>query len=149
MAQSCTTKPYTIRQSVEGRLPQALSSHGILPGIKVDTGAKPMAGTSGESVTEGLDGLRDRLAEYYGMGARFAKWRAVFRITDMLPSDACVTANAHALGRYAALGPGAALGSDRRAGSADGGRPFRLSAVKRLPAQCYMPCSMPFSNRVF
>jgi fructose-bisphosphate aldolase class I len=91
------------RHSGGGSLAQALSSHGILPGIKVDTGAKPMAGTSGESVTEGLDGLRERLAEYYEMGARFAKWRAVFRITDALPSDACVTANAHALGRYAAL----------------------------------------------
>jgi hypothetical protein len=62
-----------------------------------------MAGTSGESVTEGLDELRDRLAEYDGIGARFAKWRTVVRVTHMLPSDACVTANPHALGRYAAL----------------------------------------------
>ena len=76
---------------------------GIIPGIKVDTGAKPLAGSPGETVTEGLDGLRDRLAEYRAMGARFAKWRAVIRITDALPSLGCVSANAHALARYAAL----------------------------------------------
>ena len=79
------------------------ASRGIVPGIKVDTGAKPLAGWSGETVTEGLDGLRDRLAAYRDMGARFAKWRAVFRIADARPSQACVIANAHALGRYAAL----------------------------------------------
>jgi len=95
----------TIRQksSTGTPLAQVLSSQGIVPGIKVDTGAKPLAGSSGETVTEGLDGLRDRLAEYRGMGARFAKWRAVIRITDALPSRACVCANAHALARYAAL----------------------------------------------
>jgi fructose-bisphosphate aldolase, class I len=95
----------TIRQKSSGGTPlaQVLSSQGIVPGIKVDTGAKPLAGSPGETVTEGLDGLRDRLAEYHGMGARFAKWRAVIRITDALPSAACVSANAHALGRYAAL----------------------------------------------
>jgi fructose-bisphosphate aldolase class I len=95
----------TIRQrSTEGTpLPQVLASHGIVPGIKVDTGAKPLAGSPGETVTEGLDGLRDRLAAYHAMGARFAKWRAVFRIADELPSQARVIANAHALGRYAAL----------------------------------------------
>jgi len=95
----------TIRQksSTGTPLTQVLSGQGIVPGIKVDTGAKPLAGASGETVTEGLDGLRDRLAEYRGMGARFAKWRAVIRITDALPSAACVSANAHALGRYAAL----------------------------------------------
>ncbi|MCA1409366.1 fructose-bisphosphate aldolase class I [Ensifer sp. IC3342] len=80
-----------------------LSDQGMLPGIKVDTGAKPLAGSSGEKVTEGLDGLRDRLSEYRDMGARFAKWRAVIRITNTLPSAACVSANAHALARYAAL----------------------------------------------
>ena len=84
-------------------LVQVLSSQGIIPGIKVDTGAKPLAGAPGETVTEGLDGLRDRLSSYHGMGARFAKWRAVIRIKDVLPSSACVSANAHALGRYAAL----------------------------------------------
>ncbi len=95
----------TIRQksSVGTPLAQVLSSQGILPGIKVDTGAKPLAGSTDERVTEGLDGLRDRLAEYHGMGARFAKWRAVIRIADRLPSPACVSVNAHALGRYAAL----------------------------------------------
>src|SRR6202007_3158761 len=72
-------------------------------GIKVDTGAKPLAGSSDETVTEGLDGLRDRLKEYHGMGARFAKWRAVIHLTDALPTSACVSANAHALARYAAL----------------------------------------------
>jgi fructose-bisphosphate aldolase, class I len=80
-----------------------LSSEGIVPGIKVDTGAKPLAGSPAETVTEGLDGLRDRFAEYRGMGARFAKWRAVIRVADLQPSPACVSANAHALGRYAAL----------------------------------------------
>jgi fructose-bisphosphate aldolase, class I len=95
----------TIRQRSAGGtpLPQVLASHGIVPGIKVDTGAKPLAGSPGETVTEGLDGLRDRLAAYHDMGARFAKWRAVFRIADELPSQACVIANAHALGRYAGL----------------------------------------------
>ena len=95
----------TIRQRGSGGTPlaQVLSDQGILPGIKVDTGAKPLAGSPGETVTEGLDGLRDRLSEYHGMGARFAKWRAVIHITDTLPSLACVSANAHALARYAAL----------------------------------------------
>ena len=95
----------TIRQkSSDGKpLAEVLSSQGIVPGIKVDTGAEPLARFPEETVTEGLDGLRDRLAEYHGMGARFAKWRAVIRITDTLPSIACVSANAHALARYAAL----------------------------------------------
>jgi fructose-bisphosphate aldolase class I len=95
----------TIRQKSSGGTPlvQVLSSQGIVPGIKVDTGAKPLAAAPVETITEGLDGLRDRLAEYHGMGARFAKWRAVIRIADTLPSPACVSANAHALGRYAAL----------------------------------------------
>jgi fructose-bisphosphate aldolase, class I len=95
----------TIRQKTSSGmpLPEVLSSRGMIPGIKVDTGAKPLAGCPGESVTEGLDGLRDRLTEYRGMGARFAKWRAVIRIGDSLPSSTCVSVNAHALGRYAAL----------------------------------------------
>ena len=80
-----------------------LASQGIVPGIKVDAGAKPLARSPNETVTEGLDGLRERLAEYRSMGARFAKWRAVIRIADALPSAACVSANAHALARYAAL----------------------------------------------
>ena len=96
-------KPYARGAPRGTPLAQVLASLGIVPGIKVDTGAKPLAGSPGETVTEGLDGLRDRLAAYRDMGARFAKWRAVFRITDALPSRACVIANAHALGRYAAL----------------------------------------------
>jgi fructose-bisphosphate aldolase, class I len=95
----------TMRQKSSGGTPLAelLRSQGIVPGIKVDTGAEPLAGSPEETVTEGLDGLRDRLAEYHSMGARFAKWRAVIRITPTLPSPACVSANAHALARYAAL----------------------------------------------
>ena len=95
----------TIRQTTERgeKLAEALTHAGIMPGIKVDTGAKPLAACPGETVTEGLDGLRDRLQEYLGMGARFAKWRAVIRVSDSLPSDTCVDVNAHALGRYAAL----------------------------------------------
>jgi len=76
---------------------------GILPGIKVDLGAKPLAGWPEERVTEGLDGLRERLAEYRELGARFAKWRGVFGVSNTLPTEACVAANAHALSRYAAL----------------------------------------------
>jgi fructose-bisphosphate aldolase, class I len=95
----------TFRQSVSDGtpMPQAAEWAGLLPGIKVDTGAKPLAGSLGETITEGLDGLRDRLAEYVGMGARFAKWRAVIRIGGALPTSQCVDANAHALARYAAL----------------------------------------------
>jgi fructose-bisphosphate aldolase class I len=95
----------TIRQkgSTGTPLPEMLASRGIVPGIKVDTGAKPLALHPGETITEGLDGLRERLAEYRAMGARFAKWRAVIHIADGLPSHACVSANAHALARYAAL----------------------------------------------
>jgi fructose-bisphosphate aldolase class I len=95
----------TIRQESSDGLPlvSVCSGLGIVPGIKVDGGAKPLAGWSGERVTEGLDGLRERLAEYREMGACFAKWRAVFAVSDTLPSSACVAANAHALARYAAL----------------------------------------------
>ncbi len=95
----------TIRQSSsDGKpFPKVLEEQGIIPGIKVDTGAKPLALAEGETVTEGLDGLRDRLAEYRGLGARFAKWRATYSISDTLPSQYCIDANAHALARYAAL----------------------------------------------
>jgi fructose-bisphosphate aldolase, class I len=95
----------TIRQksSCGAPLVESLTAQSIAPGIKVDTGAKPLAGSSGETVTEGLDGLRDRLSDYRAMGARFAKWRAVIRVTEALPSSACVSANTHTLGRYAAL----------------------------------------------
>jgi len=95
----------TIRQSTaDGTpFPALLAGKGILPGIKVDTGAKALAGAEGEKVTEGLDGLRDRIAEYHGLGARFAKWRAVITIVDGIPSDTCLDVNVHALARYAAL----------------------------------------------
>jgi len=95
----------TIRQHKDDGTPfaKALADLGILPGIKVDTGAKPMPAFSGETVTEGLDGLRERLAEYARMGARFAKWRAVLSIGEARPSQGSIEANAHALARYAAL----------------------------------------------
>jgi len=95
----------TIRQGKKDGTPfvKVLVDAGIIPGIKVDTGAKDMAGFPGEKVTEGLDGLRDRLAEYSRMGARFAKWRAVIAVGDGLPSGGCIDANAHALARYAAV----------------------------------------------
>ncbi|HUR85273.1 MAG TPA: class I fructose-bisphosphate aldolase [Solirubrobacteraceae bacterium] len=83
--------------------PRLLESQGVIPGIKVDTGAKPLAGSEDEKVTEGLDGLRERLADYYDGGARFAKWRAVIAIDEHLPSRYCIHVNAHALARYAAL----------------------------------------------
>ncbi len=95
----------TIRQQADDGtpFPKLLAGLGIVPGIKVDAGAKPLAGAPGETVTEGLDGLRERLAEYRGLGARFAKWRAVIEIGEGRPSRYCLDANAHALGRYAAL----------------------------------------------
>ena len=95
----------TIRQTtVDGTpFPEFLTQAGILPGIKVDTGAKPLAGFPQETVTEGLDGLRDRLRDYRELGARFAKWRAVVRIESGIPTRGCLEANAHALARYAAL----------------------------------------------
>ncbi len=95
----------TIRQQTNEGAPfaKALADIGIIPGIKVDTGAKPMAAFPGEKITEGLDGLRARLAEYVQMGARFAKWRGVVTIGDGLPTSGCIEANAQALARYAAL----------------------------------------------
>ena len=95
----------TIRQKTSDGTPfiKVLIEAGITPGIKVDTGAKELAGRPGEKVTEGLDGLRDRLTEYVRMGARFAKWRAVIAIGDGIPSQGCIEANAQALARYAAL----------------------------------------------
>jgi fructose-bisphosphate aldolase class I len=95
----------TIRQHLNDGTPfiKAILDAGIIPGIKVDTGAKDMAGHPGEKITEGLDGLRDRLAEYSHMGARFAKWRAVIAIGESIPSRGCIEANAQALARYSAL----------------------------------------------
>ncbi len=101
----------TIRQSASDGtpFPRLLESRGIVPGIKVDKGAKPLAGAEGETVTEGLDGLRERLEEYYELGARFTKWRAVLSIGPEIPSDYCIWTNAHALARYAALSQEAGL----------------------------------------
>ena len=96
----------TLRQSTlkDGTpFPEYLTNLNVIPGIKVDKGAHPLSGTEGEKVTEGLDGLDARLKEYYELGARFAKWRAVITINESEPSGTCVTANAHALARYAAL----------------------------------------------
>ena len=95
----------TIRQktTLGPTIPELISKHGAIPGIKVDKGAKPLAGSSDETVTEGLDGLRERLKEYYDLGARFTKWRAVYKISDKFPSAQSIKSNAHALARYAAL----------------------------------------------
>jgi fructose-bisphosphate aldolase class I len=95
----------TIRQSsADGTpFPKLLEQKGVIPGIKVDKGAKALALAEGETITEGLDGLRERFAEYRELGARFAKWRATYTIAEDLPSEYCVWVNAHALARYAAL----------------------------------------------
>jgi fructose-bisphosphate aldolase, class I len=95
----------TLRQTTTGGVafPVAMRNVGVICGIKVDTGAWPLAGCPGETVTEGLDGLRERIAEYAELGARFAKWRAVIQVDDILPSSTALAVNAHALGRYAAL----------------------------------------------
>lgn len=95
----------TIRQSTRDGVPftKVMADNGIIPGIKVDKSTHPLAGFPGEVVTEGLDGLRDRLKEYYKLGARFAKWRAVITIGEDIPSGTCIEANSHALARYAAL----------------------------------------------
>jgi fructose-bisphosphate aldolase class I len=101
----------TLRQSAADGTPlvEVLATGGMIPGIKVDKGAKDLAGFPGEKVTEGLDGLRDRCAEYAGLGAKFTKWRAVYTIGEEGPSAACLTANAHALARYAAIAQEAGL----------------------------------------
>src|ERR687885_1165273 len=101
----------TIRQSTDDGtpFPQLLESKGVIPGIKVDKGAKPLALTDGETITEGLDGLRARLEEYRELGARFAKWRATYSIGGHIPSEYCIWTNAHALARYAALSQEAGL----------------------------------------
>jgi len=101
----------TLRQTAGGgdKMVDLLNGAGILPGIKVDKGAKSLAGADGETVTEGLDGLRERLTDYAELGAKFTKWRAVIRIGDDMPSRYCIMANAHALARYAALSQEAGL----------------------------------------
>src|SRR6201993_1162379 len=95
----------TLRQKAKDGtpFPELLAKKGIIPGIKVDLGAKPLAGFKGETITEGLDGLRERFVEYYKLGARFAKWRAVIDIADGIPTPFAIHANAQALARYAAL----------------------------------------------
>jgi len=95
----------TIKQQASNKknIPDLLQSVSSIPGIKVDTGAKSLAGSSSEKITEGLDGLRDRLKEYYKLGARFTKWRGVYNITKDHPSKLAIHSNAHALARYAAL----------------------------------------------
>ena len=94
----------TIKQkTLSGKtIPELIESSGSVPGIKVDTGAKKLAGSPEEKITEGLDGLRERLTEYYKLGARFTKWRAVYNISDKFPSELSIKSNAHALARYAA-----------------------------------------------
>ncbi len=101
----------TIRQSSSDGtpFPKLLADRGIIPGIKVDKGTKPLALASDETITEGLDGLRERLQEYYELGARFTKWRATYSVGDGIPSEYCVWTNAHALARYAALSQEAGL----------------------------------------
>jgi fructose-bisphosphate aldolase class I len=101
----------TIRQDAADGTPlsKVISDQGIIPGIKVDTGGKPLAGAPHEQVTEGLDGLRDRLAEYVGLGARFTKWRGIIAIGPGIPTRHCLEANAHALARFAALSQEAGL----------------------------------------
>ena len=101
----------TIRQqALDGTpFPKLLEAEGIIPGIKVDNGAKDLANAPGEKITEGLDGLRERLAEYYELGARFTKWRAVITIGNGIPSEYCLWTNAHALARYGALSQEAGL----------------------------------------
>ena len=95
----------TIRQktTLGPTIPELISKNGAIPGIKVDKGAKQLAGSSDETITEGLDGLRERLKEYYDLGARFTKWRAVYKITDNFPSTQSIKSNAHSLARYASL----------------------------------------------
>ena len=95
----------TIKQNSlsKNKIPELISGTGAVPGIKVDTGAKILANSTEEKITEGLDGLRERLKEYYKLGARFTKWRAVYKITESYPSKLSIHSNAHALARYAAL----------------------------------------------
>ena len=94
----------TIRQSFDSKtIPELINESGAVTGIKVDTGAKSLAGSPEEKITEGLDGLRERLKEYYKLGARFTKWRGVYTISDNFPSELSISSNAHALARYAAL----------------------------------------------
>ena len=94
----------TIKQNSDSKsIPEIIINNGAIPGIKVDTGAKPLAGSVEEKITEGLDGLRERLKTYYKLGARFTKWRGVYSISNKYPSKLCINSNAHALARYSSL----------------------------------------------
>ena len=112
----------TIKQKTSSgkTVPELIKSFGSIPGIKVDAGAKVLAGSPEEKITEGLDGLRERLTEYYNLGARFTKWRAVYSISEKYPSEMAIKSNAHALARYAALVQEAKNGSNCRARSING-----------------------------
>lgn len=116
----------TIRQSASdgSRFVDVLKGQGIIPGIKVDKEAKPLDNFPNERITEGLDGLRQRLAEYVELGARFTKWRAVIKIGVDFPTLTALRANAHALARFAASEPGRGFGSDRSTRGADGRRAY-------------------------
>ena len=128
----------TLRQNAADGTPlrEVLSSKGIIPGIKVDTGAKPLALSEGETVTEGLDGLRERLAEYAELGARFAKWRATYSIGGGLPSEYCVLDERARAGALRGALPGGRHRPDRRAGGAPGRRRTRSRRARRRPAAC-------------
>ena len=133
----------TLRQKTAGGVPfpEYLTKLGIIPGIKVDTGAKPLANFPGETITEGLDGLRERLVEYHKLGARFAKWRAVIDIGQDIPSRFAIEANAHASGALCRALPGTRHRADCRTRSADGRRSFHRAFAKRS--------RMPSSAEVF
>ena len=136
----------TMRQKTKAGVPivEVLTGAGIIPGIKVDAGAKDLAAHPGEKISEGLDGLRERLREYFQMGARFAKWRAVIAIGDSIPSQGCIEANAHALARYAAL-------FRKPVWSRSSSRKCSWTAITRLinagkrPRKCCETCSISSS----
>ena len=134
----------TIRQKKKDGTPflKVITDAGIIPGIKVDTGAKDLAGHPGEKITEGLDGLRDRLAEYSQMGARFAKWRAVIAIGDGIPSSGLHRGQRARVGSLCRVVPGSRTGPRRRAGSPHGRRAYPGAVPRgngRSPANGFQP----------
>jgi fructose-bisphosphate aldolase class I len=124
----------TIRQQKKDGTPlvKAITQAAIIPGIKVDTGAKDMAARPRERITEGLDGLRDRLKEYLAMGVRFAKWRAVIAVGEGIPSRGCVEANAQALASLCRVVPGSRTNARRRTGSAHGWRASSFDVTEEV-----------------